>query len=1052
MAYSHAVATPEPSTARDARQPSHERETSPTPHRRHGQEHELDRFAARAVSGPGRPVDPTARARVERATGADLSAVRLHTGPLVRVAARAAGASAFTLGDDVAVAVGPGQEVPQRLLTHELVHAAQQARPGAATPTQAEHQARGFDAGTAAPGALLGTGAAYVAHAATDWLQSTPDVRAYGYSELLDELNAVDEWLGRQVESSPEDDRMREAKEAITAELRRRQGAMQAPDRPRPRGRRGRGRAGAAPDQLPAQTEMPRVLREQTSTQLTDPAEIRAEVDRISSWLQRPDLTRADRSILRQELATLAPGLAADLAGASAERRQARLTQALSPSSAGGRTGLLTNLAMIDSIRPYQEQPGMAYVMQGGELIVFPQETADRVRAQALAALTEAARQARQLNESSQFRMGEHMRLNYEDQPYVGFVVSLVSGEDPVDVQSRMLDPLSDSNIALSRMRSAQERGSLEAMGDAVLTAVEKADEAQRIVLAGIDRAVAAAGTVVQGLTITRNLSAAIALSILAIVAAPVVAAGVAGTGATGLLATGLTAVGTSGVVGAGGFGMGFVGGAGGELAAGRSVEQSLGTGLDEGIRVGKQGAAIGLGGGASFGLARNLGLGAEGLSVGQNLWRGAVSQGVGGGLGGTASGLLQEPPEGRTRSEMALQGGLTGLGLGAFGGGTGAVARTLGSPAAQYALGVGAPTLAAGGVRYLETGDWSQAAQSSAVALAVGSAGRLQASERAAAPRDARGYTPGEARAFEFGRSAMQTGRAYAMAGAMGLANASPAFRMAETGGSYSLSDPRTGAGSVSSSTVQPPVQQAPVPAATTTAPTTTAPTTTAATTAPTTTAPTTTAPTTTPPVATPVATTAQTPVAPVAVSQAASAVASQQVGTTAQSETSFAGVNQATAPSTPLRSAPVAALEASQIPGVRTMAGTHSSSPRVRAAAGVTGADFESAHVLAQTIGAAINAVRPGAYSPGRALAILLRPPVHSAYDQGWIPQWNQRVATGQRTTLGDARDLLRNAINGIPNNVMTPQERGDLWFALDTEINALGLPLNLVLFGGP
>ncbi|WP_170850834.1 DUF4157 domain-containing protein [Arthrobacter sp. OV608] len=1010
----------------------------------------------RAMAGPGRPIDAARRAGAERATGVDLSRVRLHTGPAVRVAALAAGASAFTVGGELAIAVGPEQAVPERLLTHELVHAAQQMTDGSATAEQAEIQARAVDS-RRNPVHLLGTGGDYVAYAATDWLQVTPDVRSYGYTALLDELNEVDEWLGRQISSSPDVDRMQEAKAALEAEVHRRQGAMTAQDRPQRR-RAGRRDRPQAPAELPAQTEMPRILREHTSTQLTEPAEIRAEVDRITAWLQRPGLSRADRSILRQELSNLVPGLGADLAQASGERRQARLASALSPSVSNDRAGVLANLRMIESIRPYQEQPGMAYVVHDGEMLVFPQDLADRVRAGTVAALRDAARRAGDMNESSRYRMGEHMRLNYEEQPYVGFVVSLVSGEEPVEVQSRMLDPLSDSNIALSRFARAAEAGSLSEMGDAVFTAVEKADQAQQIVLAGIDRAITAAGTVVQGLTITRNLAFTISLSIGAILAAPVVAAGVAGFGATGLTATGLTALGTSGVVGAGGFGLGFAGGAGGELVSGGGGRRALSAGWGEGLRVGGQGAAIGLGGGATLGLARNLGVGAEGLSMAQNMWRGALAQGTGGGLGGAASGFLNAPegmgrvalaqgtggglggaasgflnaPEGMGRWESALRGGLTGFGLGAFGGTAGAYARTLSSPLAQYGVGVGLPSVAAGGVTYLQTGDWNQAIQTGGTALTIGAVGQMRAGQ---------GRTAGQERAFQAGMSTRQTlgswtgtGRAYALALGLGLSNSAPAFRMAESGGSYTLSDPRAGGYAIGQApTQQAPAQPAPTqqvqvsaqPAPTQQVQAAAQP-----------------APVQPPPAVQQVSIT-QAAVQPAAIQQATQA---------AQSETSFADVITSTQSPVPLRRAAVAAREGSTLP-VDVMVGTHSSSPLVRAEAGVTGAQFESAHILAQTIGAAINRVLPGRYSSGRALAILLRPNVHRAFDQGWVALWNQRVASNQRTTVGDARNLLRAAIDNIPGNLMTPGEKGALMTVLDHQLfQVLGLSADLVLFGGP
>lgn len=819
VSQAHAVAAPKQALSQATRTARARPSVHAASPRSRTADHELDRVTLqRALAGPGRPIDPARRARAERVTGVDLSGVRLHTGPAVRVAALAAGASAFTVGGDVAIAVGPDQAVPERLLTHELVHAAQQKAAGVATPAQAELQARAVDSGAGAA-VLLGTSGGYVAYAATDWLESTPDVRSYGYSALLDELNEVEEWLGRQISSSPDDDRMREAKAALEAEIVRRQGAMAAQDRPR---RRGGGRRGPsqAQAQLPAQSEMPRILREQTSEQFTDPAEIRAEVDRITAWLQRPDLTREDRSILRHELVNLAPGLGADLAQARGERRQARMAQALAPSGSRDRAGVLANLRTIESIRPYSEQPGMAYVLHEGEMLVFPQELADRVRAETMAALRDAARRARDMNESSQFLMGEHMRLNYEEQPFVGFGVSVVmaagawlegepGGQEPVDLQNRMLDPLRHSNLALSRFARAAEAGSLSEMGDAVFTAVEMADRARQIVTQGIDRAIAAAGAVVDGLTITRNVAFTISLSIGAILAAPVVAAGVAGLGTTGLTATGLTALGTSGVVGAGGFGLGFAGGAGGELVSGGGEDRALSAGWSEGLRVGGQGAAIGLGGGATLGLARNLGVGAEGLSMAQNAWRGALAQGTGGGLGGAAGGFLNAP-EGM-RGESALRGGLTGFGLGAFGGTAGAYARTLGSPLVQYAVGVGLPSAAAGGATYLQTGDWNQAIQAGGTALTVGAVGQMRAGQ---------GRTTGEERSFQAGVSARQTvgswastGRAYVAAAGLGLYSSSTALRMGESGSSHTLSNPQVSGYSFGArASQQAPVQQAPV------------------------------------------------------------------------------------------------------------------------------------------------------------------------------------------------------------------------------------------------
>jgi hypothetical protein len=733
----------------------------------------------RAFADPVLSVSPSIRARVAAVTGTPLDDVRVHAGPRVRTAARAAGAAAFTVGRDIGAATGPGQAIPDPLLAHELIHAAQQAGDGHASPGEAEAQAHhgAHDLGGLGPLASTCAGAGGVAFAPEDWLHGSPDIQHYGYSELLDELRAVNEWLDRQTVSSPESDRMQEAKAALEAEIARKQGAVRAAERPKPR-RRARGNAPAAQPDLPEQTEMPRVLREHASTQLTDPAEIRTEVDRIVAWLQRPDLTRGDRTILHQELAMLEPGLGAALTTASAQRQQRRLAQAFSPAAGADRGAVLENIRLIESIRPYAEQPGMAYVVHNGELLVFPQELADRVRAEATAALAQAARHAHDMNESTKYRMSEHMRLNYEDQYIVGFIVSKVSGEEPVEVQEHMLGPMSESNMALGRYRTAQKRGSLTEMADAVFTAVEQADQAQTIVLKGVDRAIAAAGTVVQGLTVTRNLSFAIALSIGAILAAPVVAAGVAGTGITGLTATGLTALGTGTVVGGEGLVLGFTGGAGGELIAGHGARAALRTGWSEGKRVGAQGAAIGIGGGASFGLARNLGVGAAGLSRGSQLWRAAAAGGGGNALGGMTQAALSDVPEGQSRGGYVLRSGAWSGALGAFGGAAGAGSQWLSSPAARFGVGVGLPSIAGAGATYLQTGDWRESLQAGALNLTLGGL----------STRAPTGVTPGQQRAFQFGRQLASTARAYTGAAMIGLANVGPSLRMSESPTTISL------------------------------------------------------------------------------------------------------------------------------------------------------------------------------------------------------------------------------------------------------------------------
>ncbi|WP_327256230.1 eCIS core domain-containing protein [Streptomyces sp. NBC_01244] len=84
--------------------------------------------------GPGRPLAPALRARIEPHLGTDLGAVRVHTGPQAAAAASALGARAFTAGASVYLG---RHESPYdlRLMAHEATHVAQQQEHTAARAT-----------------------------------------------------------------------------------------------------------------------------------------------------------------------------------------------------------------------------------------------------------------------------------------------------------------------------------------------------------------------------------------------------------------------------------------------------------------------------------------------------------------------------------------------------------------------------------------------------------------------------------------------------------------------------------------------------------------------------------------------------------------------------------------------------------------------------------------------------------------------------------------------------------------------------------------------------
>ena len=85
--------------------------------------------ALRARLGPGRPLEPGLRARMETAMGADFSAVRLHTDGEGAQAAGELNARAFSFADHISFAAGefqPDTLVGDALIAHELAHLVQQ--------------------------------------------------------------------------------------------------------------------------------------------------------------------------------------------------------------------------------------------------------------------------------------------------------------------------------------------------------------------------------------------------------------------------------------------------------------------------------------------------------------------------------------------------------------------------------------------------------------------------------------------------------------------------------------------------------------------------------------------------------------------------------------------------------------------------------------------------------------------------------------------------------------------------------------------------------------
>src|SRR5688572_13413789 len=93
------------------------------------------RHVQRAASSAGEPLPVPLAERLEATLGTGLDEVRVHTGSPSAASARALGANAYAVGQDIHFAEGrydPGSAAGQFLIAHEVAHTVQQRGASAA--------------------------------------------------------------------------------------------------------------------------------------------------------------------------------------------------------------------------------------------------------------------------------------------------------------------------------------------------------------------------------------------------------------------------------------------------------------------------------------------------------------------------------------------------------------------------------------------------------------------------------------------------------------------------------------------------------------------------------------------------------------------------------------------------------------------------------------------------------------------------------------------------------------------------------------------------------
>jgi len=497
--------------------------------------------------GSGQPLDDTTQSFMESRFRHDFSGVRIHTSPPAAASAKNLNARAYTVGEDIVFGAGhyqPHTPTGKSLLAHELAHVIQQQR-GGSTPQLNPQAAHEQSAETAAAAAVNGSGPVTVsgatgvgvARAVEDWLIGTPgniqDENQWRFSELVDEIDEIKEWLEYQIQFDEATIRMREVLAELEAELRRRQAPLFAkPKKSRRRQkRRKKRRKQPKPEELISTAETdpqkPRILRERANAEYADPEEINAEVDLIVAWLGREDVSPEDREILQVALQQLAPAFEQDRAVKATQRRSQKIQQALTPEvNTDARAQLVDAMRLVQSIQPLPERPGHSFLMRDQEMIVLTNEEADAIRQRVTKTLNDAYGRIKHTNDGAFTKWSHQAQVNSEES-FAGFFVSLVTGEDAIGPFDQMSAFHGQAQTYLSRYIAQRRQGNFVGMARAIASAEENAVQARYIVDRWVDESIAAAGTIVEVLEFTRDAAATIN-AVLATIATGGAAAGAA--------------------------------------------------------------------------------------------------------------------------------------------------------------------------------------------------------------------------------------------------------------------------------------------------------------------------------------------------------------------------------------------------------------------------------------------------------------------------------------------------------------------------------------------
>jgi Domain of unknown function (DUF4157) len=698
----------------------------------------------------------------------DLSDVRIHSGGVIGRVMDLLNARAMTIGNDIAFADGefaPHTMRGRHLLAHELIHVVQQVpgrvAPGDGSGAPHEREAAHLSVPLAEGRAVevrqvTGFGPAF---ALDDYIGRTPgpaEIERLELSQIEDDITEITEYLDRQIEGNETTAALEAARDRLIAQRQRLIGNVRADPEPRRRRRRGRRReqAEAEPEPTPDPAQMPRILRERTSIATEDSEEARREIDRIVAWLQRPDVDAADRQILRDELAVLAPQRE-QAQREEATARNAQRIQRLFQTSGDETEALRQRIRTVEAIYTDPGEPGVAFILHQGERHRISTERAQELTDTVGRELTRAAQRAARNANAAMSAYSDQSRIN-ADQWIVSGIAGLLGGVD--DPFLAMLSSKKRVDVRVGQVRGLLGRGDYSGAVTPMVEAAEAARNMERAVYIWRTGLIDGAGLAAGGLTFVRDASFAIATAIAAVVAAPVVAGVIGGTGVVASLGT---IIGTGAVVGGG---AGVVGGGSeyiGQRAAGASHEEASKAAMEQARRRAIEGGTAAIGGSTTRALGQ---VARVGTTANRQLLRRGVAEFGGDLLANTTGQVLQGESLGD-----ALQTGGRQAGLGVIGTFAGGAAR---SPGLQNALEFGVNSLTTTADTLAQGGSSADVLQSLAISTAT--TGVLSRS---------RGFQEQQQRRFEAGealgqraRGTVQSGvrraQQFALAAGIGLAD----------------------------------------------------------------------------------------------------------------------------------------------------------------------------------------------------------------------------------------------------------------------------------------